>query len=135
MAYQYPDVDPQAVVDCIEVLRYSFPAPLGAGTQRLNGDRLDAGEHLSEGVLVVGPGGCEGEATVAHDDTGHTVVAGGGAEGVPGDLGVVMGMVVDEARGDSEAGGVDGPMGGAGRLADLHDLAILHGDVASKRWL
>ena len=61
------------------------------------------------------------------------MVAGERAERVPGDLRVVMAMIVDKARRDDLAAGIDGLAGGAGQFADLGDLAVLDRDIAVER--
>src|SRR5438874_9910524 len=58
------------------------------------------------------------------------MVAGEGAERVPGDLRVVMTVVVDEARADHPALGIDGLAGRSGQFAHLDDLAVLDRDIA-----
>ena len=61
------------------------------------------------------------------------MVAGIGAERVPGDLRVVMTMVVDKARGDDAAVGIDRPLGGTAQFADLGDPAVLDADITAER--
>ena len=57
--------------------------------------------------------------------------AGEGAVGVPENLGVVVGMQVNEAGSHDETFGVDHPVGGAAvEAADLDDSTILDCDVA-----
>ena len=60
------------------------------------------------------------------------MVAGKGAQRVPGDLRVVMAVIVDEAGGDDPAVGVDRPRGRAAQFADLDDLAVLDPDIAAE---
>src|SRR5437879_3148971 len=55
------------------------------------------------------------------------------AERVPGDLRVVMAMIVDKAGRNDLTAGIDGLAGRAGELAELGDLAVLDRDVAAKR--
>src|SRR5262249_42630526 len=62
---------------------------------------------------------------------GRAVVAGEGAERVPGDLRVVMAMVVDKARRDDAARSVDRARRRTGQFADLDDLAVLDRDIAA----
>ena len=56
------------------------------------------------------------------------MIAGEGAEGVPGYLGVVVAMVVDEPRGDRHPLGVDDPMGAAAYFAYAVDYTVLYGN-------
>src|SRR5262249_48323590 len=65
------------------------------------------------------------------EDGGHTVEAGGAELGIPEDLSVIMGVHVDEARGDDKAGGIDGFLGVLVDLADGNDAAVLDADVAA----
>src|SRR5271169_6165635 len=44
-----------------------------------------------------------------------------------------MAVIVDKARGDDAAGGVDRARGRAAQLADLGDLAVFDSDIATKR--
>src|SRR5438067_506036 len=60
------------------------------------------------------------------------MVAGEGAERVPGDLRVVMAMIVDKAGRDDLAADIDGLAGRAGQFAHLDDLAVLDRDIALK---
>ena len=55
------------------------------------------------------------------------------AVGIPEELGVVVGVQVDEARRHDQAAGVDRLVGLAGAdLADLGDHAVLDADVAAE---
>ena len=64
---------------------------------------------------------------------GRAVVARERAERVPGDLRVVMAVVVDKAGGDDLAAGIEHLAGGAGQFADLGDLAVFDRDIAMER--
>src|SRR5271169_4070060 len=44
-----------------------------------------------------------------------------------------MAVIVDKARGDDAAGGVDRARGRAAQLADLGDLAVFDSDIATER--
>ena len=63
---------------------------------------------------------------------GGAVLGREGAERVPGDLRVVMAMIVDKAGADRAAVGVDRLRRRAGELADLGDLAVLDPDIAAE---
>src|ERR1700736_3296550 len=56
------------------------------------------------------------------------------AQRVPGDLRVIMAVIVDKAGCDGAALGVDRARRGAAQLADLDDLAVLDADIAAERW-
>ena len=80
----------------------------------------------------VGPDGCEADAAVAHHDGGDAVVAGGREIGVPGDLGVHVGVDIDPAGGDKHAFGVDLALAGADFAADGSDAVAVDGDIAEE---
>ena len=72
----------------------------------------------------------EAEATVPNDDRRDAVPAGDRAPGVPLDLGVVVGVEVDEAGGDDQASGVQLMLGRrAAEATDASDVAVLDRDV------
>ena len=73
----------------------------------------------------------DGEAAVAAEHRGHAVQRRRAGRRVPGELGVVVGVEVDEAGRHHQAGGVD--LGRAGlELVDRDDAAVAHGDVADR---
>ncbi len=101
--------------------------------QHLHRDRFDIGEELGEPLLGAFPDRRQAERAIAENDGRRTVLGREGAQRVPGDLGVVMAMVVDKARGDGAAVGVDRLFGRARQFADFDDLAALDADIAAKR--
>ena len=115
--------------------RYSrdgLPIPIHAGLHRLVGNRLGAGHREHRALAEIGLAGREAEAAIAEHERGHAVPSGDRAIGIPADLGVVMGVQIDEAGRDDQAVGVDGLLGEAGRAsADLGDLAVFNPDVAA----
>ena len=64
--------------------------------------------------------------------TGHALEAGAGADRIPEDLRVHVGVAVDEARRHDVALGVERLLRAAAEAADLGDLAVLDADVAAK---
>src|SRR5262249_39689631 len=66
-------------------------------------------------------------------DAGRAVIARERAQRIPGDLGVVVAVIVDEARGDRLTSDIDDRVGSARQFADLDDLAVLDGDIAMER--
>ena len=68
-----------------------------AGSQRLEGHALDLRHHLERPVHVIGPQRRQGEAAVARDDGGDPVDVRRRAVRIPKQLGVVVGVGVDEA--------------------------------------
>jgi hypothetical protein len=113
-------------VQRIEVLGDRLPVPRHALAHRLVGDRLGARHRQHRAVTEVRRAGGEAEPTVAEHHRRHAVPAGDRAPRVPADLGVVVGVAVDEAGRHDLAGGVDHPVGDALRPpADLGDAAVL----------
>ena len=74
----------------------------------------------------------EREAAVAADGRGDPVERGGACRGIPRQLGVVVGVDVDEARRHDEPTGVDDVR----RPADVvgrDEAAVTYGDVSNAR--
>src|SRR5215472_9022372 len=115
----------------VKELGVGGPAPLDARLHRLRGDvlgPLEIADH--QGAVRLGAG-CESEAAVTHHDASDAVPAGGGPERIPEDLGVHVGMAVNEARGDDATFGVDDL---AGRLTDAAnggDAPLFDADVGA----
>jgi hypothetical protein len=61
------------------------------------------------------------------------VIAGIGAQRVPGDLRIVMAVIVDEPGRDDAAVSVDRLLGGTAQFADLDDFSVLDRDIAAER--
>ena len=82
--------------------------------------------------MLVGLGGRETHAAIAHHDRGDAVPAAGGHFLVPGRLSVIVGVNVDEAGRHQQAGGVDFLCCIARNLADCGDQSVLYGDISGK---
>ena len=124
-----PAFTPESPVQRVEVLPEGRPVPRHAVLQGGEGHALDLGHHLADVVRVLGIDGSQGEPAVAPDDGRHAVHVGGGGQGVPEQLRVVMGVRVDDAGDHGEAAGVE--LGGP-RLVDLpdgDDPAVANPDV------
>src|SRR5207247_11184915 len=104
------------------------PVPGEAFAQYVRRHPLDPGEELDQPVVVLARAGRDRVAAVAGDDRGDAVEAGGGGVGVEGELGIVVGVHVDDARHDDEAVGVD-RLARAGEAADGGDQAERDPDV------
>ncbi len=98
---------PPVLVERVEVLGEGLPVPLDAVGERGAGNVLDAFHHRDQPVSFGRIGRCEPDAAVAHHDRGHAVPARRGELGVPGGLGVEVGVGVDPAGGDDQPVGVD----------------------------
>ena len=119
MAHEPRDIDPRLhSVQCIEIAAVVFPGPGQTTQDRLTRNILDGLHHAREHRPVGGLAGCEGEAAVAHQRGGHTVPGDRRQIGVPSDLGVEMGVEVDETRAHHMAPGVDLAAAARGDLSD-----------------
>src|SRR5207302_3206220 len=101
-------VDAQALLEGGEELGEALPGPGQAGLEDRLAHALDAGKHAHQEIAVRGPVGRQGEAAVATDDGGDAVPDAAGGQRLEGELGVVVGVDVDNAGGDHEAVRVDG---------------------------
>jgi len=118
-------------VDRVEELGKRRPRPADAGGHRGAGDVLGALQVAHDQGLVLLRARRQREAAVAHDDAGHAVPAGAGAEGIPEDLRVHVGVAVDEAGRHDHAVGVHDLAGALADAADRRDAAVLHGHVGA----
>nr|WP_262402566.1 hypothetical protein [Actinomadura sp. CNU-125] len=122
-----------ARVDGGKVVGVGLEAPVDALVEGLQRHALDVLQGADDDVAVLGAGGRDAEAAVAHDDAGHAVPAGRGEVAVPEDLRVVVGVDVDEAGRERQAVQVD-DLGARARrqlagCADGGDAVGLDGDV------
>jgi len=131
VADQIADIDAEVMVEMLHVLRHRLPLELD-GFQYLHRDRFDIAEELGQPLFRALLHRRQREGAVAEDDTGRAVLGREGAQRVPGDLRVVMAMIVDKARRDGAAGGVDGFRGRAGELAQFDDYAVLDPNIAAE---
>ena len=129
------DVDrARHLLDRVEVVGESLPAPLDALGQRAARDVLDALHQLDEPLLAARAYRRESHAAIAHDDRRDPVPRRRGEQRIPADLTVVMGVDVDEPGGDDEPVGVDrAPGGGSRKVTDLGDDAVVDRHVGSAR--
>src|SRR5439155_10120052 len=77
-------------------------------------------------------GGGHRQRVVAHDDRGNSVIARIGAERIPGDLGIVMSVVVDDSGGDHHAVRIQHLARLSVHFSDLDDTTAADGNVAVK---
>ncbi len=111
-----PALTPEVSLEPAEVLAEAGPVPGQTVLQGGEGHALDLGHHPTDVVVVLGLDGGQGEAAVPADHRGHPVEIGRGGGGVPEQLGVVVGVGVDDAGGHHQALGIE--FGGA-LLVDL----------------
>ena len=114
----------------VEVFREALPLPVDALGQRRAGDVLDPLHQLDQELVLVRPHRRETDAAIAHDRRRHPVPGRGSHLRIPGGLAVIVGVDVDPARGDDQAGRVDFAPGLARDLAHRGDPVAVHRDVA-----
>ena len=114
----------------VEVLRVGLEVPVDAGHQRFERHALDVGEVAQRAVAIALAARCDGEAAVAHHHGGHTQGDRRCGPWIPGELGVEVGVDVDDARGEREAMRIDGIPCAADVVSDLGDPAVLHSDAS-----
>ena len=117
-------------IERVEVLGEGLEGPRDALREGVERHALDVLQHPHDGVAVGRTRRCEPEAAVAHDHGGDAVPRRGGEVGVPQDLGVVVGVRVDEAGRQHEAVEVDhrGAVEGLGLPAHRLDQPVGHHD-------
>ena len=87
-----------------EVVAVGGPVPGQAFEDGPARDVLDALHHLGEELALAGPDRGEGDPAVAEHGAGDAVPARRGGQRIPGELGVEVGVHVDEPGGDDPAG-------------------------------
>ena len=100
-----------AAVETAHPLAEGAPVPRQPGLQRRQGHALDPRHHPRDVVDVLGRDRCQREAAIAAEHRGHAVQRGGAGVGVPEELGVVVGVEVDETRRHQQSRGVDDGVG------------------------
>ncbi len=101
------DVRPHPLLlEHVEVLRKGLESPVDALAQRFERHAFHVREVAHDQVAIGGPARCDRETAIAHDDRRDAQRGRRIGERVPGDLGVVVGMGIDDARHEREAGRV-----------------------------
>ena len=127
------DVDAAAAAGRgVHVFREGLPVPGDALAQHVERNRLDVDEVPGGDLMALGLAGRQTDPAVAHHQAGHTVPRGRGNQRVPADLGVVMRVRVDEARGHDQVRGVDDARGRIRDCANFGDLPVGHRHVGPK---
>ena len=129
VADERPHVDAPAASDGVQVLRNGLPSKVDPGPLRLQRDSFHFVEHFQVPLAVSGTDRSDDRAALADDDRSVAVEGGRVHDGVPHALGIEVGMVIDKARGDDPAVGVDYAGGGLVEPSHPHDLAAAHRDV------
>ena len=120
-------------VEGVEVAAVGLPGPVQAGHDGVGRDVLHRLHDLGQEAAVLGLARGEAHAAVAEHDRGHPVPARRGGDGIPRQLGVEMGVDVDEARGHVLAVGVELAAASADVGADLAHPVAVDGHVGRHR--
>ena len=104
-------------------------SPVEPGLQGGQRHALHPGQHGGEVLGVVGSGRRQREAAVPADHRRHPVQRRRAGRRIPEELGVVVGVQIDEPRGHQEPVGFDDPVGLLVDGADGHDPSVAHPDV------
>jgi len=108
MSDERRDVDPERQSrDGIEVLGEALEAPGNPGLQRLEAHAFDVLENARDLGAIRGPGRCDSEAAITHDDRRDAVPGRGRQVRVPEDLRIVVRVDVDEAGAHDQTRAVD----------------------------
>ena len=116
-------------LQAVEELGEGRPLPLDAGFHRLGRNVLGPLEVADDHAPVGRGARRQGEAAVAHDHRGDAVPAGGGAQRIPEDLGIHVGVAVHEPGRHDLSLGVDDVARPLPNAADRHDAAMPDTDV------
>ncbi len=131
VAHQERRVDGEVAVEPVEILAVAGPVPRHPLLERSERHPLDLLHHASQVVDVLGMDRRQGEPAVAGDDAGHAVEVRRRRPGVPEQLGVVVGVGIDETGAHDHPLGVDGLGCVLGDVTDLDDAAVAHSDIGS----
>jgi len=118
-------VDRDRTFEAVEEVAEGLPVPVGALLECRQRHAFHLGHHLAEVVVVARTQRRKREAAVAADDRGDAVDARRAGRGVPQQLGVIVGVRVDEAGCDQLAAGIGFDRAGLGDVANGRDSAVL----------
>jgi hypothetical protein len=123
----------RALVEGAQVVPVGLPAPVEPGHDRVGGDVLDRLHHPGQVALLAGADRGEGDAAVAQHHGGDAVPARRAGHRVPEELGVEVGVDVDEAGRDQAVTGVHLAPAPLGHLAHRGDPVAVDGHVGRPR--
>ena len=126
-------VDGQTVLERVEVLPEGLPLPRHTRLQSADRHAFDLGHEASGVRRVAGVQGGEPETAVAVEDRGDPVDIGWSGKGIPEELGVVMGVRIDESGAEDEPFPVGRLPARLVDVADGHDPIAAHTDGALNR--
>ena len=135
VAHQAADVDhrPQPF-DGVQIAAVGLPVPRQAGEDGVLRNVLDGLHHAGQKLAIRFAAGREGHAAVAEQRGGDAVPGDGRHVRIPADLGVQVGVQVDEAGGDRMAAGVDFFDALGGYVAHGNDGVAVDGDIRGERF-
>src|ERR1044071_4353236 len=132
MSDQRSDIQSKTFIERIQILRDSFPRPLSAGLNRFKRNSFDVRQYPGQIVTVFLMRRRHSERAVADHDSGHTVIARVRAQRVPGDLSIIMRVVVDDAGSDNQTIRINRTFYRTAQSSDLDATPLRHSDVAVK---
>ena len=118
----------------IQVLGKGLPGPVDSGHHCIGGDVFNRFQATREPLLLLRPTRCQCKAAIAHDHAGYTVPAGATARRIPGNLGIHVGVAVDESWGDHLAFSINNLVRIAVDATHLDNLTVLNTDVCPVSW-
>ena len=129
------DVDRTALAPKLrQVLGKGLELPRDAPAQHVQRHALDLGQVAHRDVAVLRLARRDGEAAIADHRRRHAQRRRGPHTRIPGDLGVEVGVAVDDARHQAQAVGLDHLACRCAQVGpDLSDAAISDGDILDRR--
>ena len=117
----------------VEILRKALELPADTGTQRIERHAFDMGEVAHREIAILRLAGGDGEAAIAEHGRRDAECRRGIDERVPGDLGIVVGVAVDDAGREGEASGLDRLLRRTEFRADRGNPTVADAEVAFHR--
>ncbi len=121
-----------AALEHVEVLGHGLELPADPGAQHLERHALDLGQVAHHALALGRAAGGDGEAAVADHRAGDAQRRARREPRVPGDLGVVVGVVVDDSRHQGEPLRVERFARRAELAPERGDAPAGHGEVAAR---
>ena len=131
MADEVAHVHPQLLVEGGHVLPDRFPAHID-GVEHLHGNGFDVGQKLGQPGRLARAHRRQRQGTIADDHGGGAVIAGKGAQRVPGHLRIIVAVVIDEARRDHQAIGINRARRRGAQFAHRDNFAVADRHIAAE---